>query len=121
MPTAQARRVTPIAPAANARAATAATTPPIRTALSALPKVSMAHSFTGLGAASTARLATAKSGEVTPESSAVAASAEATAATAAKRPATPPRRRWATVTCGEERICGIPVVRRSAASGRVVP
>ena len=89
-PTARRGRRAPRAPATTASTVTVATTPPMRTGLSAVPKVSIAHSLTGRGAASTARLATANSGDVTPVSSAATASAAATPAAPASRPATPP-------------------------------
>ncbi len=68
---------------------------PIRTGLSAVPNVSIANSFSGLGVASTARLATESSGEVTPSMSAAVASEAATAATPARRPAPAPAARVA--------------------------
>ena len=50
----------------TASSATVPMTPPMSTGLSAVPKVSMAHSLTGRGAQSTARLPTESSGLVTP-------------------------------------------------------
>ena len=60
------------------------------TALSELPKVATAHSFTGRGAASTARLATESNGEVTPSTAAATASAAAMPAAPANNPAVAP-------------------------------
>ena len=80
-------RRTPTTPMSRASSATVATTPPIRTGLSFSPNVSIANSLSGRGVASTARLPTASSGEVTPSTRAATASEAATAATPASRPA----------------------------------
>ena len=64
-------------------------TPVMSTGLSLSPKVSIANSLRGRGVASTARLPTASSGEVTPLSSAASASETATPAAPASSPARP--------------------------------
>ena len=116
-------RRTPTAPATTASSATVTMTPPIRTGLSFSPNVRIANSLSGRGVASTARLPTASSGEVTPVSSAASASETATAAAPASRPAAPPRiQRWRERPRRRSGLCEVsdmPVVRYGGPAGWV--